>query len=1129
MFWPFKSSSLSLQTLAPAAKATVYLAPALAGKTTRLLGQYRTYLDASRMNARALWIAPTHRAADHVRGRLIESGLVGCLTPNIFTFAQFAEALLRASAVRFRPLDPLEKRQLIRRLIDQALAAKRLVYFAPIAGADGLVDLVCELFSDLKRQEIWPDQFQRICQLLGNPAKDRELADLYERYQQILNVHHLYDAEGRFWYTRDLLAQGERGPFADLSLVVVDGFADFTHTQHEILALLHASVDEILISLPWEAGRDELFHKSAATLVELEQRLPGIKREVLNRSKSPPSPAAATIAQIERQLFRDPRSIKACQAADGLGILAASGQLGEIELLAGRIKRLLCGLDPASGARAVRPGDIAVVFRSTNQIAPLVREVFDEFGIPYVIDSAIPLVCSPLLSALVAFLKLDLEDWPFRQVLDVSSSNYFRPKWPAWRGGAAAVDLERAVRALQIPKGRQALLTALERWAALKLDEHAAEKRRQRQAEARTTRDVLIRLAEAFDRLPASATADEWSMALEALAQELGMLSVAGEPCDLPIARHDAQAWQLLLSTLQSSMELETTLDGAAASLDRRALLDRIQEIRRTGQLPHDSDEAGRVRVVSAAGVRAIDVPYLFVAGLAEKTFPAAARDDRIYTAADHQRLNDKGLRFVEHHEQACEEMLLFYEVVTRARRHLWLSYSALDEAAQPLSPSPYLTEVERLFQPGAISRDESPNLSPIPAETEPFCRRDFRVKAMAMAIDGSARLAGRWLHRPAERESAAALLSSLSATAERSRREAFGRFEGMLLSPQARKQLVARFGPEHCWSTSQLEQYGYCPHQFFLERVLGIKAVDDVSLEVNHFVRGRRVHAVLAEVHRQLNAAGEARSPTACQTAEFQSLVAETLAAVMQRTASDGPLDSGFDAIDELLIARWVQKYLEQYAGYEEAFKDFEQPPVPRHFEVSFGPVNDDDDLAAADPLSTPLAYELTCNGMAIRLSGRVDRIDIGLVEGQVVFNVLDYKTSAAKYFRQQDVLDGRMLQLPLYAMAVEDLLLAGQNAMPWHSGYWHIRDAGFDGKRGLSFHERGERGIRRTELWRELRQRLVERVAALVGGIRAGDFPMHCEDKHCAGQCGYKTVCRVQAVRSLEKTWHPPSNAIT
>ena len=45
-------------------------------------------------------------------------------------------------------------------------------------------------------------------------------------------------------------------------------------------------------------------------------------------------------------------------------------------------------------------------------------------------------------------------------------------------------------------------------------------------------------------------------------------------------------------------------------------------------------------------------------------------------------------------------------------------------------------------------------------------------------------------------------------------------------------------------------------------------------------------------------------------------------------------------DAIDQLLIARWVQRYLEQYAGYEDAFQELDEPPVPRHFEVSFGPI---------------------------------------------------------------------------------------------------------------------------------------------------------------------------------------------
>jgi ATP-dependent helicase/DNAse subunit B len=393
------------------------------------------------------------------------------------------------------------------------------------------------------------------------------------------------------------------------------------------------------------------------------------------------------------------------------------------------------------------------------------------------------------------------------------------------------------------------------------------------------------------------------------------------------------------------------------------------------------------------------------------------------------------------------------------------------------------------------------------------------------MAIKGSARLAGRLVKDKRDSDSAAALLAALCANAARSRSECFGPFEGMLASPAVQERLLARFGPEHCWSTSQLEQYGRCPHQFFLQRVLGLSEIEDISLEVNHFLRGRRAHTLLAEVHRQLNASGPPCSPTDCDADKFQRLVAETLAAVMEESASDGVLESAFDTIDHRLIERWIQRYLDHHLKYDNAFKDLDQPPTPAHFEVSFGPAKDDDEAEQVDPLSKPLAYELTCNGVTIRLSGRVDRIDIGLVDGQVVFNVLDYKTSPSDSFHPKDILDCKALQLPLYAMAVQDLLLADKNAIPWHGGYWHLCDTGFNAKRGVAFHERTPDGLRRTDLWSALRERLIQRVSRLVMGVQQGQFPMHCEDQQCTGRCQYKTVCRVHAVRSLEKTWQPPS----
>jgi hypothetical protein len=49
------------------------------------------------------------------------------------------------------------------------------------------------------------------------------------------------------------------------------------------------------------------------------------------------------------------------------------------------------------------------------------------------------------------------------------------------------------------------------------------------------------------------------------------------------------------------------------------------------------------------------------------------------------------------------DEMLLFYQVVTRARRRLVLSYPAVDERGQELLPSSFLGLVRECFEPEAI------------------------------------------------------------------------------------------------------------------------------------------------------------------------------------------------------------------------------------------------------------------------------------------------------------------------------------------------------------------------------------------------------------------------------------------
>ena len=83
--------------------------------------------------------------------------------------------------------------------------------------------------------------------------------------------------------------------------------------------------------------------------------------------------------------------------------------------------------------------------------------------------------------------------------------------------------------------------------------------------------------------------------------------------------------------------------------------------------------------------------------------------------------------------------MLLFYEVLTRAEESLTISYPALDDKAQALPPSPYVTEVERTLRrrPTHQCSRAAPQLSPIAARRRHrrSASTDWRIQAVAQAI----------------------------------------------------------------------------------------------------------------------------------------------------------------------------------------------------------------------------------------------------------------------------------------------------------------------------------------------------------------------------------------------------------
>ena len=1067
------------------------IGPPGSGKTARLLEQYRIALRESRPGA-VVWLSPTWRVASDLRGRLLGGVMDGCFSPGVMTFAQLGETILQSAAEPVRPISRLVKRHLLRQLIDDQVAQGRLKHFGPIAATSGLLDSVCDFIRELKRLEVWPEDFGRACRSRGFSQKDGELLAIYEAYQQCLLQHHLYDAEGRSWLARDWLRKIQ---WPNLRMVVADGFTDFTRTEHEILDILASRATESWITLPLEPEprRSDLFDKPLKTLAELRRRHSGMRVEELERPEQPSWPA---MAHLERMLFVNPRQTRPATATTGLEIVVAGRQLGELQWIAARIKRLLIEGDSSLGGRPVRPGEIAVVFRHSQASGDLVNEVFGRLGIPFALEAKRPLGRFPAMVMLASLLQLDADDWPVGDLLNVLGNNYFCPDWPQWRGGTMAAACERVIRRLQVVRGRKRLLEQLQSADAAPEDEAVL--------------GVLQRLAAALDELPERAGLAQWARAWKRLADQTGLLRAMRDD--------EKPVWQQFDAALQESWRLTEWLGQEATELDRRQALAGLIDILGNQPVGRTNDESGRVRVLSAIGVRQLRVPYLFVAGLCEKSFPSPDREDRLYGEAEHQRLIDEGLPLPTRADRQNDEMLLFYEAITSTTRRLWLSYPAVDESGEPLSPSPYLAAVERACGRGLIRRTEQLDLSPVPGDDALVWADAFRLRAVFTAMkDGNVDLlAGFLRHAGAAADGMLAGLDLLSLRQDRNR---FGPAEGML-SQAVRHRLASEFSRQRTFSATELEAYAYCPYRFFIERLLKLEPVEDPVLEIDYRQRGLLAHEFLASLHRRVNQyCGTPSSPATLEPDTYQRLLAETLEEVAGSDTADS-LQGAMREVNRRTLLQWINAYRVQHEKYDALWRECDVAPRPELFEVSFGrPLREGD-----GPPSTEMTLELNYQDDAVLLSGRIDRIDTGNAGGHAIFNVLDYKTGGSTRFSPEAVARGTVLQLPVYALAVTELILNDRDAVPWQAGYWYIGSDGFKPRQALKMYHVAEGGLEPSDTWEVIRAMLAKTIVGLVQGMRAGQFPVWSADPDCTGRCPFSTVCRINQIRSLEKTWQPP-----
>jgi RecB family exonuclease len=284
---------------------------------------------------------------------------------------------------------------------------------------------------------------------------------------------------------------------------------------------------------------------------------------------------------------------------------------------------------------------------------------------------------------------------------------------------------------------------------------------------------------------------------------------------------------------------------------------------------------------------------------------------------------------------------------------------------------------------------------------------------------------------------------------------------------------LQGRYGGDYIWSPSRLETYGTCPYRFFVESALEFEQKIPPEPGFDALQLGTMLHSILEETYRQVE------NPTVVDE------VIWSLEAISSGVFKDAPHRLGFrpSAMWNVEQEQLLEALKETVLGLAELSEGWK----PFAFERVFG-------LEGEPPL------ELEMSGLWVRIRGIIDRLDID-EDGNL--RVMDYKTGSA-HLAPGDLIEGRRLQLPIYAMAASDALGLGK---PIDGLYWAILRAESGRLRLQKFHHQGDeyeyRGLEgATEL-------ALEHVARIVRGVLNGEFPPKPPRGGCPSYCAAASWC--------------------
>lgn len=1062
-----------------------------------------------------VWLCPSHRARLEILRQLVQRYHQVIWGGSVQTIDQFAIWLVKKGGSGITPINAAQRRHLLRRVIQELHQEQRLSVFRAVAERPGFLAIVDEWITELKREEIWPDQLSRAP--VSSREQFNELELIYQRYQQYLLQHHWYDIPGLMWQARTYLDEGKCDPL-NIETVFISGFSDFTHPQLKILKGLAQRCKLVMVSLLHDQGIHGPFRKTQPTANYFQQLAQETQRQFVWQELQVADEDEPPARRVIRQgLFRPPQSHPRAEDLTGLEILCVQGPTSEKRAIARRIKQLL--------HQGVSAAQIVVGLRRWHEEGEAWVRYLRESGIPVWSEWGVLLSDQGIIRFILNILETEVQDWPLPSLLGVLRSSYYRPEWT--RPGSDEDRrkqeqlrwhqvrlLHKACLLGRVPRGRQEIwqivcgMVSSPQFPPTSESSDAAFRDDTEPHPSSIPTQILRsvhRLLHGYDRITArlreNHTLDDWALVLNEIVNRTGALKKAarGTSREQRSEREqDVQAWDAFQRLLR---EL-AAVDHLLPSSKKRSLAEFLQDVTSAlsmVRLEVPREDSGCVQLLSVDQLRYVSSSHVFLVDFSEDSYPRHSSDDCLFGERQREIWADRGLpvRHRTRHQQ--DEILLCYEALLAATRQLTLSYTETDQHGQPVLPSPYLPMLRQLWQDQVWRETREGSLSPLPDPDCILTPAEMRCWAVKAACEGMLGWLRQLLNEPDSKHVIVNVLAALKMNLARFHTQRWTTYDGCLQASPNIKSLARDYGRSHAFSAGELETYGLCPFRFYLERVLCVESLPELHLGRTRLELGNLWHRVLAQALKS--------SPTT-QIGPHEDLLKTALVDLIRQQPPIHSWQRVLWSLEFQQMLRALEKIDQQFQDYAERLKHHGWEELhSRQVEVAFG-VTELDSMSVSS-LRVPCWISQESE---IHVCGRIDLVEVGRSQGRNVFNIVDYKTGPPPPQRWNDVLSGRTLQVVLYGLVAQRMGLVPPDAEPAWLGYWGLEGQGFK-----PFSPQSRIKGLTAALWNRVCEILPRVIDHLVQGIRSGQFMVSSLDEECTRYCPYRTVCRVNQIRPL------------